>query len=112
MNTKKQFKEKINELLVSTLKHYVSQHEAAMMTNEFMWWNMHKHATNEHMNTFSALEKILLEEKMLLPKTIKFIIQNKRDFEKDDKGRRKAFENIYIKEKKELKRSGTSSFFC
>jgi hypothetical protein len=112
MNTQKQFKIKINELLVTMLKHYVSKHKAAMTADEYMWWHTHNYVSNEYISIFSALEKILLEEKMLLPKTIKFIKQNNCDFEKDVKDRSKAFEKLYAKEKKELKRMGTSSFSC
>jgi len=111
MNTHKQFKTKINELLVTTLKHYVSQHEATITAAESMYWDMHNYAANEYINIFSTLEKILLDEKMLLPKTIKFI-QNNRDFEKDAKDRGKASEKLYIKWKKDLIKMGTSSFSC
>lgn len=111
MNVQNQFKVKINELLVTTLKHYVRQHKATMTADESMYWDMHNYAANEYINIFSALEKILFEEKMLLPKTIKFI-QNNRNFEKDAKNRDKASEKLYIKWKKDLIKMGTSSFSC
>jgi hypothetical protein len=112
MNTQKQFKLKINELLVTTLKHYIRQHEATMTADDFTEWYKHNYSSDEYRSTFSTLEKILLEEKMLLPKTIKFTKQNKRDFEKDDKDRGKALEKLHVKWKKELIKMGTSSFSC
>ena len=112
MNTQNQFKVKINELLVTILKHYISQHEAAMTTDEFMYWHTHNYAAHEYISALSALEKILLEGKMLLPKTIKFIKQKKRDFEKDYKDRGEVLGKLHGKWKKELIKRSTSSFFC
>lgn len=83
-----------------------------MAAEEFLYWYAHKYAANEYIKTFSTLEKILVEEKMLLPKTIKFIKQNKRDFDKDDKDRGEALGKLHVKWKKELTRRGTCSFFC
>jgi len=48
---------------------------------------------------------------MLLPKTSKFIKQNNRDFEKDNKDKWKALEKLHAKWKKRIKKKGYKFFF-